>query len=137
MSEAAVGVVVVTHGGSGAAMVMTVQALVGDVEGVTAFGVRRDETREAIAAVLAKEIAKVERGAGVLVLCDLHGATPSNCAVEIKKGGANVAVLCGVSLPMLVKVVTSDRAHATPGELAHAAAETAIRSIRLGEGGPA
>jgi mannose/fructose-specific phosphotransferase system component IIA len=134
-----VGLVVVTHGGAAVAMVTAVEKLVGEVTGITGFGVRRDETKDAIASALTNEIAKVDRGAGVLVLCDLHGATPANVAVELRRQGQKVAVLCGVNLPMLLKASTANRAVA-PDELAHVAAETAIRSIKImgtGEGGPA
>ena len=69
-----------------------------------------------------------------LIVCDLQGSTAANCCVDLKKTGRNVEVLGGVSLPMLVKIASPDR-RTTPAQLAKAAADTAIRSVRLGNGG--
>jgi PTS system mannose-specific IIA component len=95
------------------------------------------ESRDAIRTRIDAAVHRLDEGRGVLVLVDLQGSTPCNCAVQVKQSGANVEILCGLSLPMLVKVAASDRERMLPAELAHEAAMTAIRSIRLGEGGSA
>jgi mannose/fructose-specific phosphotransferase system component IIA len=130
-------VLVVTHGEAGTAMLAEATRLLGApaVAGVEALGVAAGESRDEIRARMAAAVRRLDAGRGVLVLVDLQGSTPCNCAVQIKKDGANAEILCGVSLPMLVKVAASDREHLTPHELAHEAAQTAIRSVRLGDGG--
>ena len=53
----------------------------------------------------ARSMLKVlNRGAGVLVLTDLYGATPHNVAQEIACEGAHSSVLSGLNLSMLVRV---------------------------------
>ena len=49
---------------------------------------------------------RAEGGAGVIVLTDMFGGTPSNLAISILKE-ANVEVLAGVNLPLLVKLATA------------------------------
>ena len=132
-------VLVVTHGEAGAAMLVEVARLLGEeaADAMEPLAVAPGEAREPLRARMDAAVRRLDRGRGVLVLVDLQGSTPCNCAVQLKKDGAAAEILCGVSLPMLVKIASSDRRHLTPAELAHVAAETAIRSIRLGEGGTA
>ena len=68
---------------------------------------------------------------GLLVLCDLHGATPANCLAQMKTTCDCIEIVAGVSLPMLVKLASSDRAAASLAELSRAAMDTAARSIHL------
>jgi PTS system mannose-specific IIA component len=48
----------------------------------------------------------VNVGDGVIVLTDMFGGTPSNLAISIMDK-ANVEVIAGVNLPMLVKLATA------------------------------
>lgn len=53
----------------------------------------------------ARSMLKVlNRGAGVLVLTDIYGATPHNIAKEVACDRAGTTVLSGLNLPMLVRV---------------------------------
>jgi PTS system ascorbate-specific IIA component len=54
------------------------------------------------ARALAKEL---DDGAGVLILSDMYGGTPSNLAAKLVVPGKAEAV-AGVSLPMLIRVLT-------------------------------
>ena len=45
----------------------------------------------------------VDTGEGVIVLTDMFGGTPSNLAISIMDR-ANVEVIAGINLPMLVKL---------------------------------
>ena len=47
--------------------------------------------------------AAVDEGAGVILLTDMFGGTPSNLAISVMDEG-NVDVLAGVNLPMLIKL---------------------------------
>jgi PTS system ascorbate-specific IIA component len=44
-------------------------------------------------------------GAGVLILSDMYGGTPSNLASKLVSPG-NIEAVAGVSLPMLIRVLT-------------------------------
>ncbi len=48
-------------------------------------------------------VRRLDRGGGVLVLTDMYGSTPSNVANRLACE-ANIIVVAGVNLPMLVRV---------------------------------
>jgi mannose PTS system EIIA component len=48
-------------------------------------------------------VRRLDHGAGVLVLTDMYGSTPSNVANLLARE-ANVRVVAGLNLPMLVRV---------------------------------
>ena len=48
-------------------------------------------------------VRRLDRGTGVLVLTDMYGSTPSNVANLLARE-ANVMVVAGLNLPMLVRV---------------------------------
>ncbi len=55
---------------------------------------------------LAREaIARINDGAGVLVITDVMGGTPSNCTLQLCVPG-EVEVIAGISLPMLLRAIT-------------------------------
>jgi PTS system mannose-specific IIA component len=58
---------------------------------------RRKEILEAVA--------RVDDGAGVVVLTDMFGGTPSNLAISIIDR-ARIEVIAGVNLPMLIKLAS-------------------------------
>ena len=60
-----------------------------------------DEMREAIQ----KAMKRAERGAGVLVLTDMFGGTPSNMSLSFVEE-TGVEVVTGLNLPMLIKLAT-------------------------------
>jgi PTS system ascorbate-specific IIA component len=47
----------------------------------------------------------VDGGAGVLVLTDLYGATPSNLAAKVAQLGTSVRRISAVNLPMLLRIM--------------------------------
>jgi mannose/fructose-specific phosphotransferase system component IIA len=127
-----VGILVVTHGGAGEAMVATATRLLGAAatEGIHALEILVGEGKAHIKERLEPAIAEADVGAGVVVACDLHGSTPTNCAIEAMHDGL-VAVVCGVNFAMLVKLATATRVGTTPAQVAQAAVDTAVRSIRV------
>jgi mannose PTS system EIIA component len=46
---------------------------------------------------------RADQGAGVIILTDMFGGTPSNLAISVMQNRA-VEVIAGVNLPMLVKL---------------------------------
>jgi PTS system mannose-specific IIA component len=50
-------------------------------------------------------VARVSAGAGVIVLTDMFGGTPSNLAISVMDAG-KVEVIAGVNLPMLIKLAS-------------------------------
>ena len=68
-----------------------------------------DKPEDQVPAVL-RDIERVERGNGVLVLTDLIGATPANIArsavAQAHKEGFNCCLLAGLNTPMLLRALT-------------------------------
>ena len=48
-------------------------------------------------------VRRTDTGAGVIVLTDMFGGTPSNLAISVMDE-ANVEVIAGINLPILVKL---------------------------------
>jgi PTS system ascorbate-specific IIA component len=69
----------------------------------------------------------LDRGAGVLVLTDLYGATPHNIAQQVACDELTNCVLSGLNLPMLLRIFNYPRDDLQT--LASKAAEGATRGI--------
>ena len=57
-------------------------------------------------------LTEVDSGDGVLVLTDIHGASPANLALKLLVPG-RIEGVAGVNLPMLLRVITY-RTHDMP-----------------------
>jgi len=98
------GVLVVTHGEVGAALLDAAQMILGPQQGVSAVSVLVSKGVEEIVVALKSGVAKLDSGLGVIVLTDLFGGTPTTLSLSLFKGG-NLEVVAGVNLPMLLKVL--------------------------------
>jgi PTS system mannose-specific IIA component len=58
-------------------------------------------------------VARVDEGDGVVLLTDMFGGTPSNLAISVLDR-ANVEVIAGVNLPMLIKLASVRSASKLP-----------------------
>lgn len=101
-----VGVLVVTHGEFGAALLDAAQMIVGPQQGIHPVSVLVSRGVDEIVSDLKAALAKLEAGIGVLVLTDLFGGTPTTLSLSLRKLG-NIEVVAGVNLPMLLKVLQS------------------------------
>lgn len=98
-----VGVVIVTHGQVGLEMLRTAQEIVGRIERAEAVTIEAAEKIERARAKIEAAIKRVNTGAGVLILTDMFGGTPSNLGLSFLEKGA-LEVVTGVNLPMLIKL---------------------------------
>lgn len=99
-----VGAVVLTHSFVGRELIATAEYLVGKMEGIVA--VCLDSKSDAIKArkIISEAIQSVDEGAGVLLLTDLFGGSPSNlvnlaCSFLVQ---GKIEVITGVNLPMVL-----------------------------------
>jgi len=127
-----VGVVVVTHDGAAHCLLGAARNILGNLPASQAVSTSMSESLAEIAEKVDVAVAQVDAGAGALILVDVHGATPYNAAMKSLGGERSVEVVCGVNLPMLLKISTCDRRHETPGELAQRLCDIGRRSIRVG-----
>ena len=103
MSKTAPGVVVVTHGQLATELLNAAEMIVGDLPGFQAVSIGWHDDVTVAHAAIGAAIAKVDAGAGVLVLTDMFGGTPSNLGLAFLEEG-RVEVVTGVNLAMLLKL---------------------------------
>lgn len=101
-----VGILLITHEGIGAALVATATRLLGQLPlRAEALEVPYDADAEALLPIASAALRRVDGGAGVLVLTDLYGATPSNLAAKLAQLGTSVRRVSAVNLPMLLRIM--------------------------------
>jgi len=102
-SARALGIVVVTHGQLAAELLNAAEMIVGDLPRFTAVSIGWHDDVEVARDAIAHAISKVDTGAGVLLLTDMFGGTPSNLGLAFLEAG-RLEVVTGVNLPMLIKL---------------------------------
>jgi len=98
-----IGLVLVTHGGLASEFVTAMEHVVGPQDRVVPICIGADDDMEARREDIAKAIAEVDDGSGVIILTDLFGGTPSNLAISLMKS-EKIEVIAGVNLPMLIRL---------------------------------
>jgi PTS system ascorbate-specific IIA component len=102
-----IGVLVISHGAIGEALLSSAEQILGAKQARTAaLGVSRNDDPDAVLERARALAARLDEGAGVLVLADMFGATPCNVAARLLADG-RIEGVAGVSLPMLVRVLSS------------------------------
>ena len=129
--SASVGVALVGHGKSASGLLEAARAILGDAALSDVIAVDAGVGKNALLdPVMCDAIERVDGGRGVVVLVDLLGASPCQCAQE-QGDGHQVVVLSGLNLAMILKLATVDRAKLNAGEVANACADTARRSVEV------
>jgi PTS system mannose-specific IIA component len=98
-----IGVVVVTHGQLATEFVNAAETIVGDLPHFTAVSIGWHDDVQDARAEIATAVGRVQRGAGVLILTDMFGGTPSNLGLSFLETDT-VEVITGVNLPMVIKL---------------------------------
>lgn len=101
--SAMIGVVVVTHGQLAAELLNAAETIVGDLPQFAAVSIGWHEDVQDARGEIGAAIDRVQAGAGVLVLTDMFGGTPSNLGLTFLETD-KVEVITGVNLPMLIKL---------------------------------
>jgi PTS system mannose-specific IIA component len=124
-----VGVVIVTHGQLATELLNAAEMIVGDLPRFTALAIGWHEDITLARDMLADAIARVQTGAGVLILTDMFGGTPTNLGLSFLEPGT-VEVVTGVNLPMLIRLARGT-APTDLRALARTLAEDARGAIRV------
>lgn len=103
-----IGLVLVTHGRLAEEFVSATEHVVGPQEQVRAIAIGPDDDMEKRRTDILAAVEAVNDGAGVIVLTDMFGGTPSNLAISIMDK-AKVEVIAGINLPMLIKLASVRR----------------------------
>ncbi len=101
-----VGGVIISHGQVATELVAAAEAVVGDVSHIAAVSIGWHDDVEMAKDEIARSIANVSSGSGVLLLTDMFGGTPTNIAAMFLKED-EVEIVTGVNLSMVIKLASS------------------------------
>lgn len=124
-----IGILVVTHGGLASELVRAAAEIAGETEALAAVGLDWNGTAEDSRARIQESLAGVDGGAGVLILTDMFGGTPSNLAFPFLQEN-RVEIVTGANLPMLLRSLATRREESL-STLAHAVREKGRKSIEV------
>ncbi len=100
-----VSILLITHNDIGNALVHTATRVLGTLPlSTNAISVKTDQDPEIMIAKVDELIKDIGTPAGVLILTDLFGSTPSNIAKALKDK-VNARVISGVNLPMILRIM--------------------------------
>ena len=97
-------VVLVTHGRLAAEFRAALEHVIGPQKQIESIAIGPDDIEQRRQDIVSA-VTRVDSGAGVVVLTDMFGGTPSNLAISIMNG-SNIEVIAAVNLPMLIKLAS-------------------------------
>jgi PTS system mannose-specific IIA component len=124
-----IGILLVTHGRLADELVSALEHVVGGQEKIATVCIGPEDDMEKRRAEILESITKTDDGGGVILLTDMFGGTPSNLAISVMDK-ANVEVIAGVNLPMLIKLA-SVRTNNSIDEAAQAAQDAGRKYINI------
>lgn len=122
-----IGGVIVSHGQLATELLSAAETVVGDLSHITAVSIGWHDDVEAAKAEIERAIKKVSSGAGVLVMTDMFGGTPTNISAMFLKAD-EVEIVTGVNLPMVIKLASYNK-EASLSEVAKVVEEQGKQSI--------
>ena len=99
-----IGIIAVSHCRLAEEMIRVAELIVGPLRACKAVSFRPEQSVEEMTEELRETVEQVDEGKGVLILTDLFGGTPANISLALL--GPNVEVVCGMNLPMLIKLAS-------------------------------
>ncbi|MBR2575550.1 MAG: PTS fructose transporter subunit IIA [Loktanella sp.] len=127
-----IGIVIVAHGGLAQEYLSAVEHVVGHQPGMVSIAIGPDDDRALKQAEICEAADAVDMGAGVIIVTDMFGGSPSNLSLRACSP-ANRKILYGANLPMLIKLAKS-RKRSVP-DAAEAAIAAAHKYINSHNGG--
>lgn len=124
-----IGILILTHGPLGHALLETLEAIMGPQEHVMCIECHPTDDPEIKRQELYKAIDKLNTGKGVVILTDMFGGTPSNLAMSAL-GVKPIEVIAGVNLPMFIKFVENRKNTVLP-EAAQRAFDAGRKYIQI------
>jgi len=93
-----IGLVLVTHGGLAAEFRSALEHVVGAQSQIETVSIGPDDDVECRRRDIIDAVKRVDDGAGVILLTDMFGGTPSNLAISVMESG-KVEVIAGANSP--------------------------------------
>ncbi|HEX9813559.1 MAG TPA: PTS sugar transporter subunit IIA [Myxococcota bacterium] len=100
-----IGVVIVTHYQIGEEFLHALRLIVPNAPDFLSVSIDPKQSVDEMRQLIDKALKRASRGAGVLVLTDMFGGTPSNMSLSFVEE-TGVEVVTGLNLPMLIKLAT-------------------------------
>lgn len=100
-----IGLVIVAHDGLADEFKSALEHIVGPQRQLETVAIRADDDMVNRRQAILDAIAETDKGKGAILLTDMFGGTPSNLAISVIDE-ANVEVLAGINLPVLVKLAS-------------------------------
>ena len=101
-----IGLVLVTHGDLAKEFVAATEHVVGAQQNIRTVCIGPDDDMEVRRKDILDAVNEVNTGAGVIVLTDMFGGTPSNLSYSFLEEG-RIEVISGVNLPILIRAVSA------------------------------
>jgi PTS system mannose-specific IIA component len=104
-----IGILIVTHGEIGRSLLDSASQILGSrPQQTSTLSVWRQDDPDDLVLRARELMEQIDAGDGVLILTDIFGATPGNVVSKLLDDG-RVEGVSGVSLPMLLRVLTGGR----------------------------
>ncbi len=100
-----IGMVLVTHGRLASEFRSALEHVVGPQKQIETVSIGPEDDMEQRRKDIVHAVTLADSGAGVVLLTDMFGGTPSNLAISVMEG-AKVDVVAGINLPMLIKLAS-------------------------------
>jgi len=100
-----IGLVIVAHGGLADEFRAALEQIVGPQRQMATVSITPDDDMVDRRQRILQAIQETDKGQGAILLTDMFGGTPSNLAISVIDE-ANVEVLAGINLPILVKLAS-------------------------------
>ena len=103
-----IGGVVVSHGQLASELLSAAETVIGPIEHILAVSIGWHDDVDMAKDEIERAIKQADKGAGVIVMTDMFGGTPTNISAMFLKVN-EVEIVTGVNLPMIIKFATSER----------------------------
>ncbi|NBN64987.1 PTS fructose transporter subunit IIA [Microvirga tunisiensis] len=100
-----IGLVLVTHGRLAEEFKAALEHVVGPQTQIATICIGPEDNMEQRRQDILAAVEAVNTGAGVVLLTDMFGGTPSNLAISVMDG-KTIEVVAGVNLPLLIKLAS-------------------------------
>lgn len=128
-----IGIVIVAHGGLAGEYLSAVEHVVGQQAGMRSIAIGPEDDRALKQEEICDAADAVDTGAGVVIVTDMFGGSPSNLSLRACSP-ANRRIVYGANLPMLIKLAKSRQLPVTDAvDAALDAAHKYINSHSVGQ----
>ncbi|MDF7639466.1 PTS sugar transporter subunit IIA [Lactobacillus sp. ESL0791] len=129
-----IGILVVTHGKLAQGFKHASEMIAGKADQFGVLGLSEGENIEDFKNKVSKKISDLNSGKGVIVLCDLFGASPYNVTLQSYpklKSSVEYEIVSGVNLPMIIETILERRNYDNLAHLVAHIAEVGKSAIRI------